>query len=115
MKLFFSGEWSFGGVNMLRVLANVYNDDKWTKEANWMRTKIQEQLVKSEKIPVEDEGVQIEVDVTGVKYSNKRHFIPFGWWANPILSTASTGWAVLLDSAYNPWVLGGKYTANYPL
>jgi len=51
-------------------------------------------------------------DCPGVLYSNKRYFIPFGWWANSVLSTASTGWAVFLDKNYNPMFLGGSYNVN---
>merc|ERR1711916_166610 len=49
-----------------------------------------------------------------VKYSNRRYYIPFGWWANPIPATASTAWAALVDANYNPFnVMKGSYT-GYP-
>ena len=41
-------------------------------------------------------------------YANKRYFIPWGWWANPIPSLASSAWVVLIDENYNPFILGGK-------
>jgi len=47
--------------------------------------------------------------VDAILYANKRYWIPFGWWANPIPSLASTGWAALVDSMYNPFYLGGIY------
>ena len=40
-------------------------------------------------------------------YANKRFFIPWGWYANPIGATSSTGWAVFYDYMYNPFQLGG--------
>ena len=44
----------------------------------------------------------------GYKYANMRYFIPFGWWANPIKSDASTVWPELNLKGYDPFVLGGK-------
>jgi len=101
----FSGEWTFGAINMLRIFANEYADTSFEDEANYLRQKIQEQLTET-----------VEINKTNcltVKYSNKRYFIPFGWWANPLPSVASTGWAVMVDSEFNPFHLGGAYKVNY--
>lgn len=46
-------------------------------------------------------------------YASQRYYIPFGWWANNIPSTASTGWAVLVDSNHNPFLLTGAYSSSY--
>jgi len=52
--------------------------------------------------------------LTAVKYANMRYYIPFGWWANSIPSTASTSWATMVDSNFNPFYLGGAYnTYNF--
>src|SRR5205085_2571090 len=40
-------------------------------------------------------------------YANKRYFIPWGWWANAIPSLASSAWVILVDTDFNPFVLGG--------
>jgi len=101
----FSGEWSLGAINMLRIFATEYNDQSFTAEAKFMRDAIETQLLSS--------AVINGHPVTGVKYSNKRYYIPFGWWANPLLSTASTAWTVLADNDYNPFYLGGAYKVNY--
>jgi len=101
----FSGEWTFGGINMLRIFANIYSDSSFLQEANTMRNNIQTELFEANTVNGKA--------VTGIRYANKRYFIPFGWWANPILSTASTGWAALIDSNYNPFHLGGQYVVDY--
>lgn len=46
---------------------------------------------------------------TGVAwlYANKRYEIPFGWWANPLPSLASTAWSVMTDRDFDPFILGG--------
>jgi len=101
----FSGEWSLGAINMLRIFANEYNDDSFNQEAQYMLNFINSALVKAETID--------QQSVLGVQYTNKRYWIPFGWWANPLLSIASTAWTVMVDSNYNPFYLGGQYIVNY--
>lgn len=101
----FSGEWTFGAINMVRVLANYYTDqdvkNKLTLEATTMRNAIEAELIATQDIN--------GVSSTGVLYANKRYYIPFGWWANPLLATSSTGWSVMIDKNYNPFYLGGSY------
>jgi len=40
-------------------------------------------------------------------YASKRYLIPFGWYANPIPSTCSTAWIIMLANHYNPFGYGG--------
>jgi hypothetical protein len=96
-----SGEWSFGAVNMLRILAKQIpaQAQKLTYEAAVIRQAIDDRLT------VHDNQIQSDV----INYSNKRYYIPFGWYANPISATASIAWAVMVDSNFNPFVLGGAY------
>jgi len=101
----FSGEWSFGTINMLRVLAKGTGNSSFTDEASNIRDNISEQLTQT--ITVNNQPL------TAVVYANKRYWIPFGWWANPLLATSSTGWAVMVDSNYNPFYLGGQYLTEY--
>jgi len=101
----FSGEWTLGAINMLRIFAAEYSNPSFLTEATFMRDHIESQLVFSDNI--------LGVPVTGVLYSNKRYYIPFGWWANRVLSTASTGWTALTDRDFNPFYLGGAYRVNY--
>jgi len=105
-KSVFSGEWTLGAINMLRIFAKQYNDNSFSDEAAYMRDAIERELKQEQNINGEN--------VVGVSYSNKRYFIPFGWWANPVLSSASTGWTALVDRNFNPFYLGGNYDVNYP-
>ena len=41
-------------------------------------------------------------------YSSKRYRIPFGWFGNPIPSTASTAWVILVADDYDPFGYGGR-------
>ncbi len=40
-------------------------------------------------------------------YASRRYAIPFGWYANPIPSTASTAWMLMLANHYDPFGFGG--------
>eukprot|EP00755_Sulcionema_specki_P032384 Sspe_Gene.19735::Locus_7201_Transcript_2_2_Confidence_0.667_Length_2037::g.19735::m.19735 len=40
-------------------------------------------------------------------YANRRFFIPWGWFSNPIAATCSTAWSVLQDLNYNPFEFWG--------
>jgi hypothetical protein len=41
-------------------------------------------------------------------YSSRRYRIPFGWYANPIPSTAATAWVILVADEYDPFGYGGR-------
>lgn len=41
-------------------------------------------------------------------YASRRHYIPFGWYANPLPSTASTSWAIFIENRFNPFHHGGR-------
>jgi hypothetical protein len=41
-------------------------------------------------------------------YASKRYRIPFGWYANPLPSTSSSAWIVLLADNYDPFGYGGR-------
>lgn len=40
-------------------------------------------------------------------YASRRYLIPFGWYANPIPSTASTAWIIMLADDFDPFGYGG--------
>jgi len=42
-------------------------------------------------------------------YASTRYLIPFGWYANPLPSTCSTAWVLLVADGYDPFVYGGGY------
>jgi len=100
-----SGEWTLGGINMLYLWSNkTTNPDlsgMWSAEAANMRSVIEAEITPSFSFAGQS--------LTAVKYANMRYYIPFGWWANPLPSTASTAWATMVDSKFNPFYLGGAF------
>ena len=41
-------------------------------------------------------------------YASRRYFIPFGWYANPIPSTCSTAWMLMVADHFDPLGYGGE-------
>ena len=41
-------------------------------------------------------------------YSSRRYLIPFGWYANPLPSTAASAWVILIADRYDPFGYGGR-------
>lgn len=97
-----SGEWGFGAIMMLRSLARHYEKShpeqaqEALQDSITMRRGIENEL-----------RMKLDDGSFAYKYANKRYYIVFGWWANPIPSLASTTWAVMVDNNFNPFVLGG--------
>lgn len=99
----YSGEWTLGGINMLRVFASELNDQKFLDESNSLRKMIESKLTRKWDMGNGKSALS-------VMYANKRYFIPFGWFSNPVPSTASTAWSVFADTNFNPFFLGGNYS-----
>eukprot|EP01062_Namystynia_karyoxenos_P004309 TRINITY_DN11526_c0_g1_i1.p1 TRINITY_DN11526_c0_g1~~TRINITY_DN11526_c0_g1_i1.p1 ORF type:complete len:928 (+),score=313.54 TRINITY_DN11526_c0_g1_i1:69-2852(+) len=109
----FSGEWTLGAVNWLRLVAaeSGYAQDKVDQliaEADFMRMYVEKELLA--RMPVQ-RGYD---DHWGILYGSARYYVPFGWWSNPVQSTASTGWAVATDMGWNPLMINGAYSSSYP-
>ena len=41
-------------------------------------------------------------------YSSRRYFIPFGWYGNPIPSTAASAWVILVADRFDPFGYAGR-------
>jgi hypothetical protein len=79
-----SSEWTFGAINMCRVLSEQYATVdaeislSFKTDADTMMAGVQ-----SLKERLSDNTV-------GYKYASERYWIPFGWWANPVPSMTAT-------------------------
>ena len=101
-----SAEWGLGAVMMTKALYRHYNDIDTEETQNWAKECLSDSVMMRQGI--EEMKVLIEGDCgTAYKYANIRYEIPFGWWANPIPSLASTSWIVMADTEFNPFELGG--------
>ncbi|MBF0477986.1 MAG: hypothetical protein HQL26_00745 [Candidatus Omnitrophica bacterium] len=103
-----SVEWTSGAIMAVRELSIYYKDTypSWANEcledATSMRQGIE--LLKTD----------LSKEQAGYSYSSKRGWIPFGWNSHDpkVLSLASTGWVVLVDSQFNPFFLPHKQFIN---
>jgi len=102
----FSGEWSFGAINMLRIFATQYTDSATQQKLLYQATVIRQNI--EARLTFTDNTLQSTV----IYYANKRYTIPWGWYANPVPATSSISWAVMVDSNFNPFVLGGSYNGT---
>lgn len=133
-----SAEWTAGAINMVRCLIEQYTlaatSSKYTpaqqaeavtyvqdlqKDHNSMFKNILS--LRSDQYPAEKAYAQVRpqdydalIPIPGGKlafiYASKRYMIPFGWFANPLPSTTSTSWVVMLHYNFNPLKVGGDYT-----
>jgi len=112
-----SGEWSWGAVFMTMKLADEYKKmGKGAWAADLLAdSKSMVSFMEKAVVPAEDgvwkSGGLVQKDGSYL-YANKRFFIPWGWYANPIGATSSTAWAVFYNMTYDPFVLGGYFDDN---
>lgn len=100
-------EWTFGAINMCRVLAAEYDAPGPNHDAGLAsRLRADEQSML--------DGVAM-FEVTPHPASQSRAFLyvnrladtGFGWQALPVPSLCATSWAMLIQSGFNPFRLGG--------
>lgn len=107
-----SAEWTFGAINMAQVLSQQYaaagDAAKATSllaDAQSMYDAVTNYWPKGLRFP---DGSYV--------YANKRFFIPWGWFSNPISALCSTAWSVLQAQNFDPfhWAGGNKPTLKVP-
>jgi len=113
-----SGEWTWGAVFMTYKLAKEYFAAGNSAYATSLMAD-SESMVKymRQKANTTDDGVWapgggLILEDGSYLYANKRFFIPWGWYANPLGATSSTGWSVFYDWMYDPFQLGGGAAFN---
>jgi len=98
-----SAEWTFGAINMAQILSQQYADAGDSEKAQSLLADAQSML--NEVTLPWPQGLRFP-DGSYV-YANKRFFIPWGWFSNPISALCSTGWSVLMDLNFDPFHYGG--------
>lgn len=104
-----SGEWTYGAMNWLNVMVNDsgYNSTligNLQSDVSAMNFGTYSFVVTATSINNSSETYD------SVLYAGTRYYIPFGWFANPLPSLASTSWAVFLANNFNPFHVRGAYT-----
>eukprot|EP00756_Hemistasia_phaeocysticola_P062560 Hpha_TRINITY_DN6004_c0_g1::TRINITY_DN6004_c0_g1_i1::g.63358::m.63358 len=103
----FSGEWTLGAVNWMRTLAASPALTDTERASASSDAAVMQAAVQSELTMHSLNGLSI-------LYANRRYYIPFGWYSNPIPSLCSTAWLLALQNDHNPFMLTGNFSADYP-
>ena len=113
-----SGEWTFGAITAVDTMIDYYGKNKILTTAELNSLKQDDQSMRlsvlrlrtdhyaNQELPNSlDNRYQVTLPKNELAYlyANKRYHIPFGWYANPIPSTASTSWAVMVNYRFNPF------------
>lgn len=134
--LVMSAEWTAGAINMVRMLIHHYESidsknsnynaalgyvrelkqDESTMSRNLLNLRTDKYPALAKELGSEglnyNELLSLGPDYLAYIYANKRYFIPFGWFANPLPSTTSVAWPVMLYYQFNPFTWGGGYGSN---
>lgn len=123
-----SAEWTAGAINLLRCLITQYGADPKGQQyiaelqqdhdsmfEHLMSLRSDQYIQSDAYSAVRPADYQNLVPIPDGKlafvYASKRYMIPFGWFANPLPSTTSTSWALMLHFNLNPFKVGGDYNA----
>jgi hypothetical protein len=123
-----SAEWTAGAITMVRNMIKHYHATPGESANHALARQFEQELREDERTMLQ--GVQaLRLDryavtefpgkpnhyselITGrtkpYLYASRRYRIPFGWYANPIPSTASTAWVILIADEYDPFGYAGK-------
>jgi hypothetical protein len=107
-----SAEWTFGAINMAQVLSQSYAEAGQAQYAQELLTDAQSMY--NQVTLLWPQGLRFP-DGSYV-YANKRFFIPWGWFSNPISALCSTAWSVLQAQNCDPfhWGCGSKPALQLP-
>ena len=103
MNNIWSAEWTFGAINMAQLMSQWYKDAGDDTRATSLL--LDAQSMYNQVTNLWPQGLRFP-DGSYV-YANKRFFIPWGWFSNPISALCSTAWSVMIERNYDPFHLGG--------
>ncbi len=122
-----SAEWTAGAINMVRSMIAHYQKIE-AGSANYENArKLLIELEQDEKAMLEslqtlrldrysavefpgkpgEYRTLIDLKTAPYLYASRRYFIPFGWFANPLPSTCSTAWVVMIANHFDPFGISG--------
>jgi len=122
-----SAEWTAGAINMVRSMAAYYQKIEVGSTNHAQARKFLLELEQDERTMLEAMrrlrldhydanefpgkpgrlNSLIDLKTAPYLYASRRHFIPFGWFANPLPSTCSTAWVVMIANRFDPFGVDG--------
>jgi hypothetical protein len=123
-----SAEWTAGAIDMVRALIRHYdaiprNSGNYSKAREYVKALREDEAAMLEGVQTLRFDRYVSTAFPGKPadyanlvaqpskpylYASKRYLIPFGWYANPLPSTASTGWMIMVADHYDPFAYGGR-------
>lgn len=122
-----SAEWTAGAINAVRNMISTYGAEA-PSSAHYDAAKKYAATLKQDEIAMlngigalridqyastdfpgkpPDYAKLISVKTKPYLYASRRYHIPFGWYANPLPSTASTAWIIMIADSYDPFGFAG--------
>ena len=122
-----SAEWTAGAITAVRNMLSTYDAEQPTSSHYGAAKKFAASLKQDEAAMLDSIGALridryaskdfpgtpadyaklIAVKTKPYLYASRRYYIPFGWYANPLPSTASTAWVIMVADHYDPFGFGG--------
>lgn len=122
-----SAEWTAGAINMVRSMRVHYRKVEARSNNYGNAQKVLAELEQDERAMLEglralrlDRYAEVpfpgkpnqynalmNLKTTPYLYASRRHAIPFGWFANPLPSTCSTAWVIMIANQFDPFGIGG--------
>ncbi len=122
-----SAEWTAGAINAVRNMMSYYgaeapSSSHYSAAKNYAASLKQDEVamlsaigaLRIDRYPSidfpgkpPDYAKLIAVKTKPYLYASRRYHIPFGWYANPLPSTASTAWIIMIADSYDPFGFGG--------
>jgi hypothetical protein len=102
-----SPEWTFGAINMCRVLATEYDPAGPHHDAELASRLRDDEQSMLEGVSMFEMSPQTTFQSRAFPYVNRIADTGFGWQALPVPSLCATAWAMLIQNCFNPFRLGG--------
>lgn len=96
-----SVEWTAGAINAVRLMRSHYHSVSPESAEYADAQRFIADLNRDEKSMLS--AIQKLQKGGAYLYANQRYRIPFGWYANPLPSTCSTAWMVMVEQQFNPF------------
>jgi hypothetical protein len=103
-----SPEWTFGAINMCRVLADEYDAAGPHHDAELASRLREDEQSMLEGVSMFEMSPATSFESCAFPYVNRIADTGFGWHALPLPSLCASAWAILIQNGFNPFRLGGN-------
>lgn len=103
-----SPEWTFGAINMCRILAAEYAAPGPNHDAGLVARLREDERSMLEGVAAFEVSPDPDSRSRAFLYVNRMADTGFGWQALPVPSLCATAWAMMIQTGFNPFHLGGS-------